>query len=112
MEAPRTGLSLADLNAAIKIHHQQMYEDTNEGLQCKGCGGKVQFIPCDVAVHYARPGGPCVGDLGEVEHFPLPYCPQCEGKPVSKNTCVHMGTERTRKAFGRILEDTGQMELV
>ncbi len=112
MEAPRIGLSLAGLNEAIKVHHQQMYEDTNEGLRCRGCEGKVEFTPCTVSIHYARPGGPCMDDLGEVEHFPLPYCPRCEGEPVSKSTCVHMGTERTRKAFGGILEDTGQLELV
>jgi hypothetical protein len=112
MEAPRIGLDMKGLNAAVKAHFRQMYEDnTNDGWHCKGCGGKILFAPCNVSIHETPPGGECVG-FDEVKQFPLPYCPQCEGEPTSTSTCMHVGTKFIRKAFGGLLEDTGQLELV
>lgn len=112
MEAPRIGLSLADLNAALKAHCQQMYEDiTNDGLHCKGCGEKVEFVPCTVSIHYAAPDGACT-DSGDVQHFPLPYCPKCEGEPTPKSTCVHMGAPPPGKFFGGLLESADRLELI
>lgn len=112
MEAPRIGLSLEDLNAAIKAHNEQMYEDTNEGLRCKACGSGVKSVPCAVSIHRTAPGGRCEGFGEDVEHFPLPYCPQCEGEPASRSTCVHIGAERITTSFGGLSEDTGQLELL
>jgi hypothetical protein len=94
MEAPRKGLSLADLNAAIKAHYQQFYTDTQKGQTCKACGSLILMATCTVAVHRALPGGACdkeEGFVNETQEFPLPYCPQCEGVPTTTHTCIHMG---------------------
>jgi hypothetical protein len=117
MEAPRAGLSLAGLNAAVKVHYQQMYRDTNHGQVCKGCGTKVMFTPGTVVVHNTAPGVECPDEESyaseEPLSLPLPYCPQCEGVPMRTSTCVHMGIARpTRLAFGGLSEDTGQLECV
>jgi len=109
MEAPKPGLSPADLNAAIKALFQR-YQDTNGGWICGECRAKVQFVRCYVSIHDTPPGGVCAG-MGEVKDFLLPYCPQCEGEPKSKSTCLHIGTGRLIKAFGGLLEDVGQLEL-
>ena len=96
MEAPQQGISPDELNATIKAHFQEKYRDTNDGLVCKKCGAKVQFVRCDVSVHETAPGGACEG-FGETQNFSLPFCPKCEGEPKSKSTCIHVGTHRIEK---------------
>jgi hypothetical protein len=110
MEAPKSGLNLKDLNATIKIQQQQMYEDTGGGLLCKKCSREVQFISCAVSIHYTPPGGECV-ESNEICHFPLPYCPSCEGEPTSQSTCVHMGTGSISESLGEFLENADQRQL-
>ncbi len=103
MEAPKRGLSPTELNAAIKDLFRR-YQDTNGGWICRECSAKIQFVSCEVSAHDTPPGGECEG-FGDVQTFPLPYCPHCEGEPKSKSTCVHVGTELTKRAFGGLLED-------
>jgi hypothetical protein len=92
MEAPRKGLSLRDLNEAIKTHYQQMYEDTtNTGWHCLACASEIQTVACAVAIHRTPPGGACEESGEADEILSLPYCPQCEGRPASTSTCVHLG---------------------
>ncbi len=105
MEAPRKGLSQEDLNEAVRIHCRQMYEEAQTGWICKGCGAEVQFTPCHVSVHCTPPGGMCSG-FGNVEKFPLPYCPSCEGMPASTSTCVHIGSHRKLRPGSGIMEVT------
>ena len=56
MEAPRIGLDMKGLNAAVKAHFRQMYEDnTNDGWHCKGSAGKYCSPPVTFPSTRPRP---------------------------------------------------------
>lgn len=88
MEAPPGGMLVKEFNECRKREIESRYEKRENGWFCKKCGAKVQKVTCYVSEHEIASGGQHAG-TGSVQKIPLPYCPQCEGKPQNTSTCVH-----------------------
>mgnify|MGYP003393831324 FL=1 len=93
MNAPPKTLSRDEFNNFLVKHLNNCYEKKLGGSStdfvCKLCGTDVEKTTGFALIHFSDFGGVCCG-VGEVQEFDLPYCPECEGPPRLKVTCVHV----------------------
>lgn len=89
MNAPPRGLCRTEFNGFIGRHCWERYTKSTGGRVCKKCGSRILQVAGFASVHAVEFGDHCAGD-GDVKRFPLPYCPNCEGKPTETSTCIHV----------------------
>ncbi len=89
MEAP-SGTSLEALDATIRAHIAEHYKpEEGKGYVCRKDGAEIQQTTLSVSIHLEAFEDSGVG-TGEVRSLPLPYCPECEGKPKNVSTSIRV----------------------
>jgi hypothetical protein len=89
MNAPQKSLSAEKFCRVFLDYIGKKCQKTDDGYACATCGTRILFATAVVSLHVIEFEPECSG-FGEVKHVPLPYCPQCEGKPREISTCVHL----------------------
>lgn len=84
-----SGSSIREIQRKIHKEAFERYKpDDTGGMICKKCNKEIQQETGYISIHLDC-FDDCVGD-GEVKNIAIPYCPECEGKPIRTSTCVHV----------------------